>query len=220
MGTSGSLRVIAIDGPAGAGKSTISRALARELGLEYLDTGAMYRAVTAVALTRGLDLEDEVAIGKLSRDVDIDVGAVSVTADGADVTTFIRGPEVTAGVSTVAAHSSVREEMRRLQRAWGERRGGGVIEGRDIGTVVFPDAILKVFLTASAGVRARRRVAELGGDPDAIEDEIRERDRKDSSRRDSPLTESVDSVIVDTSDRSIEDVVAEIIALLKEKERE
>jgi len=212
------LRVIAIDGPAGAGKSTIARRLARALDLEYLDTGAMYRAVTAVALQRGCDVHDESVVGPMSREIDIEVGLDTVMADGIDVTEFIRGPEVTGAVSTVAAMSSVRTEMRQRQRHWGETRGGGVIEGRDIGTVVFPDAILKVFLTASPRVRAARRVAEIGGDVDAIERSIRERDLKDSSRSDSPLAESDDSVTVDTSDHSIDDVVSRIMALVAEKE--
>lgn len=220
MTSSQNLRVVAIDGPAGAGKSTIARRLAQALGLEYLDTGAMYRAVTAIALRRGIDVHDETSIGPLSRTIDIDVGLDNVVADGHDVTVFIRGPEVTAAVSTVAAMSSVRHEMRERQRSWGEKRRGGVIEGRDIGTVVFPDAVLKVFLTASPRVRAERRVAEAGGDVDIIEAQIRERDLKDSSRADSPLTESDDSVIVDTSDRTIDDVVDEIVDLLSERESE
>lgn len=214
------LRVVAIDGPAGAGKSTIARALAKALGLEYLDTGAMYRAVTAIALRRNLDVHDGAVIGPLAREIDIEVGLDDVRADGEDVTAFIRGPEVTASVSAVAALSDVRRDMRQRQRSWGEARGGGVIEGRDIGTVVFPDAVLKVYLTASPRVRAERRVAEFGGDVDTIERQIRERDHKDSSRSDSPLVESDDSVVVDTSHRTIEDVVQEIIGLLQDKESE
>ena len=216
----GSLKVIAIDGPAGAGKSTIARRLARALNLEYLDTGAMYRAVTAIALQRGLDIHDESVVGPMSREIDIEVGLETVTADGIDVTALIRGPEVTGAVSTVAAMSSVRQEMRERQRRWGEVRGGGVIEGRDIGTVVFPDAILKVFLTASPRVRAERRVAEIGGDVEVIERTIRERDLKDSSRSDSPLVESNDSVTVDTSNHSIDDVVSRITVLLTERDAE
>lgn len=212
------LRIIAIDGPAGAGKSTIARALARKLGLEYLDTGAMYRAVTAAALQRGCAVDDESAVGPLSETVEIVIGPDTVRADGKDVTAFIRGPEVTSCVSSVAAMSSVRKAMRQRQREWGESRGGGVIEGRDIGTVVFPDAVLKVFLTASARVRATRRVAEVGGDVELVEMQIRERDQKDSSRRDSPLAESDDSVVVDTSDKVIDEVVAEILVLLSERE--
>ena len=216
----GSLKVIAIDGPAGAGKSTIARRLARALNLEYLDTGAMYRAVTAIALQRGLDIHDESVVGPMSREIDIEVGLETVTADGIDVTALIRGPEVTGAVSTVAAMSSVRQEMRERQRRWGEARGGGVIEGRDIGTVVFPDAILKVFLTASPRVRAERRVAQIGGDVEVIERTIRERDLKDSSRSDSPLVESNDSVTVDTSNHSIDDVVSRITVLLTERDAE
>jgi len=216
----GSLKVIAIDGPAGAGKSTIARRLARALDLEYLDTGAMYRAVTAIALQRGLDIHDESVVGPMSREIDIEVGLETVTADGIDVTALIRGPEVTGAVSTVAAMSSVRQEMRERQRRWGEARGGGVIEGRDIGTVVFPDAILKVFLTASPRVRAERRVAQIGGDVEVIERTIRERDLKDSSRSDSPLVESNDSVTVDTSNHSIDDVVSRITVLLTERDAE
>lgn len=212
-------RVIAIDGPAGAGKSTIARRLAAVLGLEYLDTGAMYRAVTAIALQRGCDVHDESVIGPLAQEIEIEVGLDAVRADGQNVTTVIRGPEVTAAVSAVAALSSVRREMRERQRAWGEARGGGVIEGRDIGTVVFPDAVLKVFLTASPRVRAERRVAESGGDVDDIERQIRERDHKDSSRSDSPLSESDDSVSVDTSNRTIDEVVEEIVAILNERTR-
>lgn len=210
--------MIAIDGPAGAGKSTIARRLAQALGLQYLDTGAMYRAVTAVALRRGCDVSDESVIGPMSEEIEIDVGLDEVRADGSDVTAFIRGPEVTASVSAVAALSRVRREMRRRQRMWGEERGGGVIEGRDIGSVVFPDAVLKVFLTASPRVRAERRVAEAGGDVDEIERRIRERDMKDSSRSDSPLAESDDSIVVDTSDRTIDEVVREIADLLAERE--
>ena len=212
-----SLRVVAIDGPAGAGKSTIARALARRLGVRYLDTGAMYRAVTAAAVRRGIDVEDEVGVTEVAESFSLDVGLDVVLADGHDVTTEIRSPEITALVSIVAAYPAVRAEMRRRQRAWGESRGGGVIEGRDIGTVVFPDAILKVYLTASPRIRAARRVAQNGGDIDSVEGQIIERDRLDSSRADSPLRESNDAVLVDTSDRTIEDVVDELVGLLTER---
>lgn len=211
------MRVVAIDGPAGAGKSTVARALARRLGVQYLDTGAMYRAVTWAALHAGVDLHDEDAVADIAEKSTIDVGLDSVTVDGHDVTVVIRGAEVTSGVSIVAAQSRVRAEMRRRQRVWGEDRGGGVIEGRDIGTVVFPDAIAKLFLTASPRIRAERRVAESGGDVDAVERSIVDRDRLDSTRADSPLAESSDSIVIDTSHRTIDEVVTSILALLETK---
>jgi len=208
---------VAIDGPAGAGKSTVARALASRLGVQYLDTGAMYRAVTWAALHAGVDLHDEDAVADIAEKSSIDVGLDSVTVDGHDVTVVIRGAEVTSGVSIVAAQSRVRAEMRRRQRVWGEDRGGGVIEGRDIGTVVFPDAIAKLFLTASPRIRAERRVAESGGDVDAVERSIVDRDRLDSTRADSPLAESSDSIVIDTSHRTIDEVVTSILALLETK---
>lgn len=211
------MRIVAIDGPAGAGKSTVARALARRLGVQYLDTGAMYRAVTWAALHAGVDLHDEDAVADIAEKSSIDVGLDSVTVDGHDVTVVIRGVEVTSGVSIVAAQSRVRAEMRRRQRVWGEDRGGGVIEGRDIGTVVFPDAIAKLFLTASPRIRAERRVAESGGDVDAVERSIVDRDRLDSTRADSPLAESSDSIVIDTSHRTIDEVVTSILALLETK---
>lgn len=214
---SSTLKVVAIDGPAGAGKSTVARALARRLGMQYLDTGAMYRAITAVAVRRGISVEDEVGVTRLAETFPLEVGLDVVLADGHDVTTEIRSPEITSLVSVVAAYPAVRAEMRRRQREWGESRGGGVIEGRDIGTVVFPDAVLKVYLTASPRIRASRRVAQNGGDIDLVERQIIERDRLDSSRADSPLRESSDAVVVDTSDRSIEDVVDELRSLLSER---
>lgn len=208
------LRVIAIDGPAGAGKSTIGKALAHRLGLEYLDTGAMYRAVTAAALRRGVALDDLDAIGHLARGLDLEVDERGVFADGHDVTAEIRGAEVTAAVSRVAANSAVRAELRARQRAWAEQRGGGVVEGRDIGTVVFPDAELKLYLTASPRVRAERRVAEAGGDVDEIEAAIAARDQYDSTRADSPLREAAGGVLVDTTGLGIEAVLTRILGLL------
>jgi cytidylate kinase len=145
----------------------------------------------------------------------LDVGLDLVLAEGNDVTSLIRSPDVTSLVSIVAAFPRVRAEMRRRQRQWGEARGGGVIEGRDIGTVVFPDAVLKVFLTASPRIRATRRVEQAGGDIDEVERQIIERDRLDSTRADSPLRESTDCVVIDTSNRSIEDVVGELLTLLQ-----
>src|SRR5205085_1789698 len=142
------MRVIAIDGPAGSGKSTVARRLAERLGLDYLDTGAMYRAVAFDALRCNVDPEDRERVAALARDIELDVGDGVVTVDGVDATVEIRGPEVTRAVSIVATNTDVREEMRRRQRSWVDKHHGGVIEGRDIGTVVFPDADLKVYLTA------------------------------------------------------------------------
>ncbi len=208
------MRVIAIDGPAGAGKSTIARALAARLGLEYLDTGAMYRAVTLAAMQGQVDDADEVAA--LSRGLSLEVGERGVFVDGVDATTAIRTPEVTGAVSRVAANSGVRAEMRARQRAWAELRGGGVIEGRDIGSVVFPEAELKLYLTASPRVRAERRVSEMGsGDVDEIERAIAARDHHDSTRVDSPLTEAAGSTVVDTTGLTVGEVLDQILRLLE-----
>jgi len=142
-------RVIAIDGPAGAGKSTIAKALAYRLNMKYLDTGAMYRAVTFEAMLRELDLDNQIAITQLAQECDLHVGLDRVIINGHDATLAIRGSEVTGNVSKVAANSGVRTEMRIRQQEWATTHSGGVIEGRDIATVVFPNAVLKVFLTAS-----------------------------------------------------------------------
>jgi cytidylate kinase len=206
--------VIAIDGPAGAGKSTVGRAVAARLGLEYLDTGAMYRAITFAALRRGIDPADADDVASLANAVEMTLDGSSVVVDGVDATVEIRGREVTAAVSAVAANGRVRSELVRRQRAWVAEHGGGVVEGRDIGSVVFPDATLKLFVTASPRVRAERRVAEIGGDVDDVEASIIERDRKDSTRAESPLTEVSDAVTVDTTGLSIDEVVARILELI------
>lgn len=210
-------RVIAIDGPAGAGKSTIAKALASRLNMKYLDTGAMYRAVTFEAMLRELDLDDQDAITVMAQECDLHVGLDRVIINGHDATQAIRGTEVTGSVSKVAANSGVRTEMRIRQQEWATSHGGGVIEGRDIATVVFPDAVLKVFLTASPEVRAQRRVDQSGGNVAEIAAAIAERDLLDSTRADSPLASSSDSVVVDTSDRAIDDVVDEIEKLFIER---
>lgn len=211
--TSSRQRVIAIDGPAGAGKSTIARAVAKSLGVQYLDTGAMYRAVTVEAVRQGIALADDAAVSALVDGADLDVGLDDVFINGRNVTQEIRGPETSKMVSVVATLSGVRTRLRKRQQAWVDERGAGVVEGRDIATVVFPEALLKVYLTASPRVRAMRRVAQIGGDVDTIAREIAARDEIDSTRADSPLSTASDSVIIDTSDRTIEEVVAEIVAL-------
>jgi cytidylate kinase len=211
--------IVAIDGPAGAGKSTVGRAVALRLGLDYLDTGAMYRAVTFAALRRGLDPADENDIAELSESVAMSLDATpdgtAVQVDGVDATIEIRGREVTSAVSAVAANSRVRAELVRRQRKWVAEHEGGIVEGRDIGSVVFPDATLKLFVTASPRVRAERRVAEIGGDVAEVEASIIERDRKDSTRSDSPLTEASGSVVLDTSVLSVAEVVDQVLALLE-----
>ena len=209
------MRIIAIDGPAGAGKSTIARALADRLGLEYLDTGAMYRAVTFAAMSRGLDPADAAAVATLAREVELRIDDDRVLVGGIDATSEIRSPEVTAAVSVVAANTAVRAELRARQQAWAMVRDGGVIEGRDIGSVVFPDAELKLYLTASPRIRALRRVAESGGDVDEIERAIAARDHYDSTRSDSPLTDAHGPIVVDTTGLAIDEVLDHIMQFLE-----
>ena len=208
--------VIAIDGPAGAGKSTVGRALADRLGLRYLDTGAMYRAMTFAMQQRGIPIGDLALVAAESRDVDIEIDTVegTVTVDGIDATAAIRGREVTEGVSQVAANPAVREVLVARQREWVVEHGGGVVEGRDIGSVVFPEAPLKLYVTASPRVRAERRVQQVGGDIDEVEASIIKRDRFDSSREHSPLTEA-GAVVVDTTGIPIGDVVDQIVAMVE-----
>jgi cytidylate kinase len=205
------VKVIAIDGPAGSGKSTVARRLAERLGLEYLDTGAMYRAVTFAALRRGIDPADGEPVEKLARSVELDVATDTVTVDGVDATIEIRGPEVSRAVSLVAANPGVREEMVRRQREWAVERDGGVIEGRDIGTVVFPDAVLKVYLNARPEVRAERRAAEVTDlDYETVAADMARRDALDQGREDSPLRQDPSAVEVDTSDMTVDEIVADL----------
>lgn len=207
--------VVAIDGPAGAGKSTVGRALAERLGLEYLDTGAMYRAMTFAALRRGVVEGDLADVAAMAPDVDIQVLDGRVTVDGVDATAVIRGREVTEAVSQVSANPAVRAVLVERQREWVAKRGGGVVEGRDIGSVVFPEADLKLYITASPRVRAERRVMEIGGDVNEVEVSIIERDRKDSNREHSPLTEPDDAIVVDTTGLTIEEVLDRILGLIR-----
>lgn len=209
------MRVIAIDGPAGSGKSTIGRALAERLGLEYLDTGAMYRAVAFAVLRDGLDPADDATVAGVATSLDLVIRGTSVMVDGADASRELRSPEVTRTVSIVAANPAVRSEMVDRQRAWAAERNGGVIEGRDIGSVVFPDADLKVYLTARPEVRAARRTAETAGQSyEAIAADMARRDALDTARAVSPLTRADGAIEVDTSDLSIGEIVDELMARL------
>jgi cytidylate kinase len=207
--------VIAIDGPAGSGKSTVGRRLAAELGLEYLDTGAMYRGVTFAALRRGIDPGDGEVVARLARQVELVLSPEGITVDGVDASIEIRGPEVTRAVSQVAANADVRHEMVRRQREWTHHRNGGVLEGRDIGSVVFPDAALKIYLTASPEVRAQRRSQEVTDlDYQTVAADIARRDALDQGRETSPLAQANGAVVVDTSDKGVDEIVAEIKAML------
>lgn len=212
------VRVIAIDGPAGSGKSTVGRRLAERLGLTYLDTGAMYRAVAFAAIHQGVDPTELEPVAELARSIEMEVSDAGVTVDGIDATVEIRGAEVSRAVSHVAANPGVRDELRERQRMWAREHGGGVIEGRDIGSVVFPDAVLKVYLTADPEVRAQRRAAEMG-DVDAarIAADIERRDAMDRSREDSPLVTPDGAVTVDTTGLSIDDVLNLLTSLVEER---
>ncbi|MDX6603334.1 MAG: CMP/dCMP kinase [Solirubrobacterales bacterium] len=209
--------VIAIDGPAGAGKSTVARALATELGFTYLDSGAMYRCVALAALRRGIDLDDGDAMARIAREVSISLDGERVELDGEDVSEEIRQPRVTEASSRASIHPGVREAMVERQREL-IATGRYVAEGRDIGTVVSPDAPLKVFLTASPEERARRRAAQTGEDPEAVLAAQRERDSRDESREHSALRTAEDAVTIDTTGLSLEQVVARIESLARERQ--
>jgi CMP/dCMP kinase len=218
-------RVVAVDGVSGSGKSTVARGIAAALGLRVLDTGAMYRAVTLAALEAGASITDEDACGKVAQEARIEVEEGVTTLDGRDVSAEIRGPDVTAAVSIVSAHPSVRHVLLEQQRAWVVAHGGGVVEGRDIGTVVFPDAPTKVFLTASDDERARRRqrdeaAAARDVDVDMVRDSLARRDKLDSSRAVSPLRIADDALVIDTTQRSPEEVVRAVIDAFRARERE
>jgi cytidylate kinase len=197
------VRVIAIDGPAGSGKSTVARAVAAHLGLAYLDTGAMYRTVALAALREGVEVAETARLAELAATVET------------DTTPAIRTAEVTAFVSGVAAVPEVRRELVKRQRRWAAEHDGGVVEGRDIGTVVFPEADLKVFLTASDEERARRRGDEVGAaDYRGVQDALARRDRLDSTRAVSPLKPADDALVIDTTGRTVEEIVEEVLSKL------
>lgn len=215
--SSAKMTVIAIDGPAGSGKSTVGRRLAAELGLDYLDTGAMYRGVTFAALRRGIDPADAEVLARIVSGIELAVQDGVVTVDGVDASIEIRGPEVTRAVSLVAANPAVRHDLVARQRAWAKARGGGVLEGRDIGTVVFPDALLKVYLTASPEVRAARRSKEVTDlSYETVAADLARRDALDEGRQASPLTVADGAVEVDTDHLSVDEIVSALLELVKE----
>jgi CMP/dCMP kinase len=199
--------VVAIDGPAGAGKSTVARAVARKLGFAYLDSGALYRCVALRAIECGLPA------AKVARGVRIELGE-RILVDGRDVTEAIRSPEVSEKASQVAVDRGVREALVALQREL-IANGDWVVEGRDIGTVVAPGAELKIFLTAGAQERVRRRALELGVDPREVDEELRVRDERDSTREHGPLEPARDAVVLDTTGLSVEQVVKRIAGLVR-----
>jgi cytidylate kinase len=205
------LAVIAIDGPAGAGKSTVAKLVAEATGLPYLDTGAMYRCVALLSTRTGIDSSNESSVAAIAESIDITFKGVQCWMNGEDVSQEIRSAEIASIVSIIAAQSPVRTAMRTQQQRWIQQQGGGVVEGRDIGTVVFPNAELKVFLTASPEERASRRVGQSGGDLNEIAFNIAERDRIDSERVDSPLRPAGDAVVVDSTGLTITEVVDLIV---------
>ena len=213
--------IMAIDGPAGAGKSSVTKLVAKELGLFYLDTGAMYRAITWLVMNSGIAIPDEPAIAELVGNCDIQLTNDLVSINGHDITAAIRTPEVTANVSAVAAQAAVRQALVRQQREC-SRRGGVVLEGRDIGTHVFPDAEVKVFLTATVQERARRRQTDLERQGQSVPDlndlieSIAERDAKDSTRAIAPLKKAIDAVEVITDGMAIEAVVAKLVGFYRD----
>lgn len=221
--------VIAIDGPAGAGKSTIAARLAQKLGYLNIETGAMYRALALKAMERGTALDDAAALAALAKESRIELIPTAegnrVLLDGEDVSTRIRQQDVTNAASRVSIHPAVREWMVARQRELGAQ-GGVIMEGRDIGTVVFPDAEIKVFLDAAPQVRTERRVVQhqektgLAAAREAIAAEMRERDRRDATRATSPLIAAEDALVIDSSGLSIDDVVSRIENLIIEKSRQ
>lgn len=218
------MTAVAIDGPAGAGKSTVARAVAAALGFRYLDTGAMYRAVALAALEQGIDLDDAPATGELVRRIEIELDGETVRVEGRDVTALLRGKEVTSAAARVARHREVRDALVGLQRGLAAS-DDVVMEGRDIGTEVLPGAEAKIFLTASLSERAHRRAKQLGVTDDAntlfeIESDIERRDRSDMDRELSPLAQAHDAHVVDTTGMSLEEVVRAISHIVRDASKD
>ena len=218
--------IVAIDGPAGAGKSTIAKLLARHLGFFYIDTGAMYRALTLRVIEEKIDVNDTKRLTELAQNTNIDLknnadSGLKVTLDGKDVSAAIREPRITKLVSDVAKIKEVRQIMLKLQRKLG-RKGNSVLDGRDIGTIVFPDADKKFYLDASTGERVRRRHKELNElgqkiSSEDVEKDIRNRDTIDSTREFAPLKKAADAVYIDTTNMTIEEVVKELLSRIQSR---
>jgi cytidylate kinase len=206
--------IVTVDGPGGTGKSTVSRVVARRAGLPHLDTGAYYRAATLAVLRTGADPHDPFGVFDVVSDVTMSQEDDRMYLDGHDVSDEIRGEAVTAAVSAVSAHPEVRGLLVEKQRAWAYEHGGGVVEGRDIGSVVFPEAEVKVFLDASPEVRARRRAAETGESYEGVYEDLNRRDSLDSMRASSPLTVPEGAVVVDTSELTFDEVVDKLLELI------
>jgi len=210
--------VVAMDGPGGSGKTTIARSIAMQLELPHLDTGAYYRAATVAVLRAGLNPEDSGSVVDLVEGLDLQYAHGRMMLDGDDVSDEIRSEATTLAVSAVSAIAPVRERLVTLQREWVTEHGGSaVVEGRDIGTVVFPDASLKLFITARPDVRAMRRAGEIAGDRELIRQDLARRDTIDSSRSVAPLQRADDAIEIDTSDLSIDEVISQVLNLVRRR---
>ena len=212
-----STMIVTLDGPGGTGKSTVSRVVAYKVGLPHLDTGAFYRAATLAVLEAEVNPSDGVAVENVVSQLEMSQESGRMYLNGRDVSTEIRGEAVTAAVSAVSAHPDVRKRLVEMQRAWVEEHGGGVVEGRDIGSVVFPDATVKVFLDASPEVRAGRRAMETGESVEEVLNDLNRRDQLDSTRTASPLTIPEGALVIDTSDLTFAEVVDEVLGLISAK---
>jgi CMP/dCMP kinase len=208
--------IIAIDGPGGSGKSTVARSVARRLGFTYIDSGAMYRAVALWALRLGMDLDDLHRLEQLAKEARIELPGDRVLLNGEDVTAEIRAPKVSDAASRVAAQPGVRRAMREEQRRIGSA-GPSVMEGRDIGTVVFPDAKVKIFLDAQPDARAQRRASELGASVEDVARDLDARDRRDRSRAEAPLTQAPDAEYLDTTRLSPIQVEEAVLKLVRDR---
>ena len=208
--------IIAIDGPGGSGKSTVARSVARRLGFTYIDSGAMYRAVALWALRLGMDLDDLHRLEQLAKEARIELPGDRVLLNGEDVTAEIRAPKVSDAASRVAAQPGVRRAMREEQRRIGSA-GPSVMEGRDIGTVVFPDAKVKIFLDAQPDARAQRRAAELGASVEDVARDLDARDQRDRSRAEAPLTQAPDAEYLDTTHLTLTQVEEAVLKLVRDR---